>query len=90
MSLSNVLDDPLINELLDSGTSRYALLGHVQATASHPGQAPMGWDAFERLCRGRPVPIYAIGGLARSDLAEAKRRGAHGVALRSAAFDVGQ
>jgi len=68
----------------------YALLGHVQATASHPGQAPMGWDAFERLCRGRPVPIYAIGGLARSDLAEAKRRGAHGVALRSAAFDVGQ
>lgn len=29
MSLSNVLDDPLINELLDSGTSRYALLGHV-------------------------------------------------------------
>jgi len=34
MSLSNVLDDPLINELLDSGTSRYALLGHVNEELS--------------------------------------------------------
>ena len=68
----------------------YALLGHVRETTSHPGQAPMGWDAFEGLCRGRPMPIYAIGGLTRGDLPEAKRRGAHGVALRSAAFDVGQ
>lgn len=29
MSLSNVLDDPIINEFLESGTGRYALLGHV-------------------------------------------------------------
>jgi thiamine monophosphate synthase len=36
--------------------------------------------------RDRPVPSYAIGGLTRSDLAEAKRRGAHGVALPSAGF----
>lgn len=68
----------------------YALLGHVRETASHPGEAPMGWEAFEALSRDRPMPIYAIGGLTRADLAEAKRRGAHGVALRSGAFDVGQ
>ena len=68
----------------------YALLGHVNPTASHPGAQPLGWETFEALCRDQPMPIYAIGGLARADLPEAKRRGAHGVALRSAAFDVGQ
>lgn len=68
----------------------YALLGHVKPTASHPGAEPLGWDAFEVLCRDQPMPIYAIGGLTRADLAEAKRRGAHGVALRSAAFDASQ
>lgn len=68
----------------------YALLGHVKPSASHSGAEPLGWEAFEALCRDQPMPIYAIGGLTRADLAEAKRRGAHGVALRSAAFDVGQ
>jgi thiamine monophosphate synthase len=33
------------------------------------------------------MPIYAIGGLMRADLAEARRRGAHGVALLGAAFE---
>jgi thiamine monophosphate synthase len=46
----------------------------------------MGWDAFEALAADRPMPVYAIGGLARADSAEARRRGAHGVALLSAAF----
>ena len=68
----------------------YALLGHVKPTESHPGAKPLGWEAFEALCRDRPMSIYAIGGLRRADLAEAKRRGAHGVALRSAAFGAGQ
>jgi len=34
MSLSHVLDDPVINELLDSVTSRYALLGKVTGELS--------------------------------------------------------
>ena len=46
----------------------------------------LGWEGFAALVRDCPVPVYAIGGLTRADLAEAKRRGAHGVALRSAAF----
>jgi len=65
----------------------YAVLGPVKETASHAAAPPLGWERFEALARGRPMPIYAIGGLARSDLAEARRRGAHGVALRGAAFD---
>jgi thiamine monophosphate synthase len=32
------------------------------------------------------MPVYAIGGLVRADLAAARERGAHGVALRSAAL----
>jgi thiamine monophosphate synthase len=32
------------------------------------------------------MPVYAIGGLTRADLAEARERGAHGIALRGAAF----
>jgi len=64
----------------------YAVLGPVKETPSHAAAPPLGWDRFEALARGRPMPIYAIGGLARSDLGEARRRGAHGVALRGAAF----
>ena len=64
----------------------YALVGPVKATASHPGATPLGWERFAALARDRPMPVLAIGGLARSDLAEARRHGAHGVALLSAAF----
>jgi len=65
----------------------YAVLGPVKETASHPGAAPLGWDRFGQLARDRAIPVYAIGGLARADLVEARRRGAHGVALMRAAFD---
>ncbi len=64
----------------------YAVVGPVNATASHAGAEPLGWDAFESLIRGQPMPVYAIGGLTRADLPQARRRGAHGVALLSAAF----
>jgi 8-oxo-dGTP diphosphatase len=64
----------------------YAVVGPVKATPSHPDATPLGWPRFAELVRDRPVPCYAIGGLTRADLAEAKRHGAHGVALRGAAF----
>jgi len=65
----------------------YAVLGPVKATASHPDASPLGWERFETLARDRPMPVYAIGGLSRADLGEARRHGAHGVALLSAAFE---
>ena len=64
----------------------YVVVGPVKATASHPGAELLGWEGFAALVHGSPLPAYAIGGLTRADLAEARRRGAHGVALRSAAF----
>jgi 8-oxo-dGTP diphosphatase len=64
----------------------YAVVGPVKATESHPGATPLGWDGFEALIAGQPMPIYAIGGLDRGDRDEARRRGAHGIALMRAAF----
>jgi 8-oxo-dGTP diphosphatase len=64
----------------------YVVVGPVKATASHPDAKPLGWDRFAALVRDRTMPAYAIGGLTRADRAEARRHGAHGVALRSAAF----
>ncbi|MGL6290343.1 MAG: Nudix family hydrolase [Silanimonas sp.] len=56
------------------------LLGPVQATATHPGQAELGWAAFERLRALTALPVIALGGLRPDDLAEARRHGAQGVA----------
>jgi 8-oxo-dGTP diphosphatase len=64
----------------------YVVVGPVKETASHPGAPALGWERFAALVAGLPMPAYAIGGLTRADLREAWQRGAHGVALRGAAF----
>jgi 8-oxo-dGTP diphosphatase len=64
----------------------YAVVGPVNPTPSHRGARTLGWDRAASLIRDTPMPIYLIGGLTRADLARARRIGAHGVALRSAAF----
>lgn len=58
----------------------FAVLGSVQATASHPGAPTLGWDGFARMREQVSLPIYAIGGLGAEDLAEARRHGAQGIA----------
>jgi 8-oxo-dGTP diphosphatase len=64
----------------------WVVLGPVQATPSHPGAAPMGWAAFARLIQDCPLPVYALGGLTAQDIDVARNAGAHGLALRSAAW----
>ena len=59
----------------------FAVLGPVQQTATHPGAPTLGWEAFARIARGLPIPVYAIGGLVPSDLDAARRHGAHGLAM---------
>lgn len=68
----------------------YAVLGPVRTTASHPGQAPLGWSEFERIVAATPLPVYAIGGLEMGQLRHAQACGAHGIALLSAAWRPGQ
>jgi 8-oxo-dGTP diphosphatase len=59
----------------------FAVLGPVRPTATHAGMPLLGWDGFAALARGCPIPVYAIGGLAPADLDEARRHGAHGLAM---------
>ncbi|WP_313440076.1 Nudix family hydrolase [Stenotrophomonas sp.] len=58
----------------------FAVLGPVQATASHPGATPLGWDAFAALRAQVSLPIYALGGLDSTHLGHARRHGGQGIA----------
>jgi len=64
----------------------FAVLGPVRPTTSHPGARTLGWEGFARLARGASIPVYAIGGVQRTDLETAWRAGAHGVAMISGAW----
>lgn len=65
----------------------YALMGAVKATKSHPGEPSLGWGVFADQVALAKLPVYAIGGLRPSDLADAKAHGAHGVAMISGLID---
>ena len=58
----------------------FAVLGAVNATASHPGVAALGWHGFAALREDVSLPIYAIGGMSTQDIAAARRHGGQGVA----------
>ena len=58
----------------------FAVLGPVRPTASHPGGAVLGWDGFAALRATCSLPLYALGGLDRDDLAIARDHGAQGIA----------
>jgi 8-oxo-dGTP diphosphatase len=68
----------------------FVVLGPVGATASHENARALGWQRFEELARGMPIPVYALGGLVVADLDRAMQHGAHGVALRSGAWSRAQ
>lgn len=57
-----------------------AVLGSVQASASHPGGEVLGWPRFADLRASVSLPVFAIGGLTADDLAAARRHGAQGIA----------
>ena len=40
----------------------------------------LGWQAFARLMEGLPMPVFALGGLAATDMEDARDAGAHGIA----------
>lgn len=58
----------------------FVVLGSVLPTPSHPGIAGMGWDGFAALREDSDLPIHAIGGLGRGDIATARSHGAQGIA----------
>ncbi|KAF1013977.1 MAG: CTP pyrophosphohydrolase [Stenotrophomonas maltophilia] len=61
----------------------FVVLGPVQATASHPGAAALGWEAFAELRAQVSLPIYALGGMAPQHIEQARRHGGQGIAAIS-------
>jgi len=64
----------------------FVVLGPVSETPTHPNARPLGWRRFAELAARSPMPVYALGGLSPADLDVAIAHGAHGVALRRAAW----
>ncbi len=58
----------------------YAFLSPLRPTASHPDAEPLGDARFAALVRDCPLPVFALGGVGRSDLAQVQALGAFGVA----------
>ena len=65
----------------------FVVLGPVEATASHPDAAPLGWPRLAALLEDYGLPAYALGGLKATDLETAWRAGAHGVSMMRAAWE---
>jgi 8-oxo-dGTP diphosphatase len=64
----------------------FVVLGPVRPTPTHPHARPLGWEGFAAASANTAVPVFALGGLVRQDLDAAIAQGAHGVALRRAAW----
>ncbi|GIZ12348.1 Nudix family hydrolase [Pseudomonas sp. NCCP-436] len=58
----------------------FVTLSPVQATASHPEAAPLGWEAVTELLQQSNIPAYLLGGIGPQDEARAWQTGAQGVA----------
>jgi 8-oxo-dGTP diphosphatase len=58
----------------------FAVLSPVAATGSHPDATPLGWQRFEALVAACRLPVFALGGLAATDLPRAWAHGAQGIA----------
>jgi 8-oxo-dGTP diphosphatase len=65
----------------------FAVLSPVAKTRSHPDAAPLGWDNFQKLCRGVNLPVYALGGMGPRDMPQARAAGAQGLAMISRVWD---
>jgi 8-oxo-dGTP diphosphatase len=58
----------------------YITLSPVSQTESHPDQSALGWDAFAELATEAVIPVYALGGMSKTDLQRAYINGAQGIA----------
>jgi 8-oxo-dGTP diphosphatase len=66
----------------------FVVLAPVLKTKTHPETEPLGWNTFSEFVLEANLPVYALGGLQKSDLDTAKNLGAQGIAGISTFFDV--
>ncbi|MGB7816123.1 MAG: Nudix family hydrolase [Methylotenera sp.] len=60
----------------------FVVLSPVKSTLSHPEAEPLGWQKFAEMSENMTLPIYALGGMALSDLPVALSYGARGIAIQ--------
>ena len=65
----------------------FAVLAPVLATKTHPGAESLGWKRFAALISNINLPVYALGGMAVSNLTQARQSGAQGIAAIRAFLD---
>lgn len=58
----------------------FAVVGPVQPTTSHPNTPVLGWEGFASLAAQATIPVYALGGMATTDLSQAWHHGGQGIA----------
>ena len=58
----------------------FIVLSPVNATLTHPDTIPLGWNKFNEITKMAVMPVYALGGMSRELLEEAKKHGAQGIA----------
>ena len=73
------------DDILRAGAADYVTIGPV-FPADRLREPTLGLTEFERLARGCPVPVVAIGGISAATAPDVLRAGACGVALISGIF----
>ncbi|MBN3829034.1 thiamine phosphate synthase [Burkholderia sp. Ac-20384] len=58
----------------------FVTLSPVLPTLSHPGAPTLGWAQFGALAAAAAMPVFALGGMTRTHLDDARRHGAYGIA----------
>jgi len=59
----------------------YLIAGSIFTTASHPDTKPQGPDFLRDVCAAVTIPVFAIGGVTRTNARACLEAGAHGVAV---------
>ena len=65
----------------------FVVISPVLATASHPHARCLGWEGLRTLVGQVDLPVYALGGMKSTHMAQALRCGAQGIATLSAVWD---
>lgn len=67
-------------QLAEETGCQFATLSPIQATESHPGQAPLEISLANQWVQKAKLPLYALGGMSDADLNDIRIRGFQGVA----------
>jgi 8-oxo-dGTP diphosphatase len=78
-----------LEELLHAQTIGvdFAVLAPVLPTPTHPEAKYLGWEQFAEIVGQINLPVYALGGLSKSDLTTAQEAGGQGIAAVRAFLD---